>query len=69
LRNSVSERFPIDVKEITGPVILQEIVYNEGGFSVLSVKVPEINDFQIRVHRLGFEHVEGGLEIAFWTES
>lgn len=70
LRNGVPEKLPIDTKELSDSVILQEVIYNEGGFNKPSEnKISGINAFQIREQRFDFNLSDDGLEIGFWTEN
>ena len=70
LRNRVPEKLPIKATDSVNSVILQEIIFNEGGFNKPSKnKISEINETQIREHRLDFNYSDIDLEIGFWTEN
>ncbi|UII26069.1 hypothetical protein LVD15_22625 [Fulvivirga maritima] len=70
LRNGVQEKLPIKTVHLVDSVVLQEIIFNEGGFDKPSKnKMLEINETQIREHRLDFNYSDDGLEIGFWTEN
>lgn len=69
-RNRVPEKLPIKTISLIDAVVLQEIMFNEGGFDKPSKnKISEINENQIREHRLDFNHSDAGLEIGFWNEN
>ena len=70
LRNGVPEKLPVIAIDKSNSVLLQEITFNEGGFDRPSEnKISEINETQIRQHRLDFNHSNSDLEIGFWTEN
>ena len=70
LRNGVPEKLPIKTTDLSDTVVLQEIIFNEGGFDKPSKnKILEINETQIREHRLDFNYSDVGLEIGFWNEN
>jgi hypothetical protein len=69
LRNKVPEKLPLEVADTDGAVLLQEIIYNEGGFTNPTFnKIRKLNQNQVIEERFDFQRTDSDLTVEFWNE-